>query len=99
MKSPSEALVYGLLASHLQIDAEWIVNADRFVELGLGPLDLVLVVLRIEDLCGGEGGFPLAELAHATTVGDFVALVDRWMEGDTMTQQVRAAGSRRGSAA
>jgi acyl carrier protein len=99
VKTPSQALVYSLLASHLQIDAEWILDADRFVELGLDPLDLVLVVLRIEDLCGEEGDFPLAELAHATTVGDFVALVDRWMEGDTMMQQVRAAGSRRGSAA
>jgi acyl carrier protein len=98
MKSPSQALVYGLLASHLQIDAEWIVDADRFVELGLDPLDLVLIVLRIEDLCGG-GDFPLTELAHATTVGDFVALVDRWMEGDTVAQRARVAGSGRGSAA
>jgi acyl carrier protein len=99
MKSPSQALVCNLLASHLQIDAEWILDADRFIELGLDPLDLVLIVLRIEDLCGGEGDFPLADLAHATTVGDFAALVDRWIEGDTMTQQARVAGSRRGSAA
>jgi acyl carrier protein len=99
MNSPSQALVHNLLASHLQVDAESLEDGDTLVELGLDALDMVLVVLRLEDLCGGEGGFPLGALAHARTVGDFIALADRWLQEDTMPYPAYGFGSRRGSAA
>jgi len=99
MSSPSQALVHHLLATRLRIDAESIDDADDLDELGLDALDKVFVVLRIEDLCGGESDFPIAEVAHAKTVGDFVALVDLWLQEDTTPYRVAGPGSRRGSAA
>jgi acyl carrier protein len=98
MRSCSRALVCDLLASRLEIEAESIDDADGLAELGLDPLDLVLVVLKIEDLCG-DPDFPLAELARARTVADFVALVDLWLQEDTAPYPVAVLGSRRGSAA
>jgi acyl carrier protein len=83
VSSCSRALVCDLLASHLEVEAESIDDTDGLAELGLDPLDLVLVVLRIEDLCGGDGDFPLAQLPRARTIADFVALVDFWLQEDT----------------
>jgi acyl carrier protein len=82
MSSPAQALVHYLVATQLQIDRAWIEDVQSFDELGLDQLDLVLVVIRLEDLNPGEGEFPLKELADATTVGDLVALVDVWLERD-----------------
>ncbi|WP_146647644.1 acyl carrier protein [Labilithrix luteola] len=45
-------------------------------DLGLDPLDLVLLALRLEDREGAE--FPVAELAGIRTVGDLVAVVHTW---------------------
>ena len=98
MSSPSRALVHDLLASHLQVELGSIEDTDDLVEIGLDPVDLVLVVIKVEDLCGGSDSFPLAELAEARTVGDFVALVDLWLQEDTTNLAARS-GSRRGSAA
>jgi acyl carrier protein len=99
MNSPSRMLVHTLLASHLQIATESIDDRDGLEDLGLDALDMVLVVLRLEDLCGGAGDFPLADLAHARTVGDVVALVDVWLQEDTMPSVSDGFGARRGSAA
>jgi hypothetical protein len=88
----SQALVHHLLAMHLDVDDSSITGADRFVDLGLYPLDLVLVVLRLEDLGGGERDFPLCSLDRVRTVADLVLLVDLWLEHPTM--RYRAAGAR-----
>jgi phosphopantetheine binding protein len=82
MNSASESLVHQLLASHLRIDDARIKDAHRLDEMGLEPLDLVLVVLRLEGLDSGKGDFPVAALNRATTVGDVVALVDVWLQRD-----------------
>lgn len=75
-------LVHSLVAFQLRVTAAAIKDTDSFSSLGLTPLDLVLVVLRLETFDRGAGDFPLAELDHARTVGDLVALVGRWMQGD-----------------
>jgi hypothetical protein len=67
MNYPSQALVHHLFASHLQIDDASIKNTHSFDELGLDPLDLVLVVLRLEDFDRGNG---------------VVALVDFWRQSE-----------------
>jgi acyl carrier protein len=99
VSSCSRTLVRDLLASHLEVEAESIDDSDGLTELGLDPLDLVLVVLKIEDLCGGDGDFPLAELSEARTVADFVALVDSWLQEDTAPYRIAVSSSRRVSAA
>jgi acyl carrier protein len=99
MTSPAQAIVVQLLASHLGVDEGSIGHTDAFEELGLDPLDLVLVILRLEDLGGGDGDFPLTALAHARTVADLVELVDLWLQRDTMPTGLDARASRRTSAA
>ncbi len=88
MDTSPQALVHQLLASRLQVDAASIQDTDRFDDLGLGPLDLVLVVLRLDRLDRGDGEFPLYALEHATTVGDLVDLVELWLRADTMRSPV-----------
>src|ERR1051326_5655369 len=69
------------LALHLEVVPDVIALDHRLNEdLGLDPLDLVLVVLRLEELAEAE--FPVADLEHASTVADLVALVTRWASGD-----------------
>jgi hypothetical protein len=82
MGSSSQALVHHLLASQSRIDEASLTAAHRIDQLGLGPLDLVLVGLRVEALHRGHGDFPVAALDYATTVGDLVTLVDRWLESE-----------------
>ena len=84
MDTSPQALVHQLLASRLRIDDRSISDTDRFDDLGLTPLDLVLVVLRLDRLDRGDGEFPLNALDHATTVGDLVDLVELWLQRDTM---------------
>jgi len=99
MPSPAEGIVYHLLASHLGVDETSFGDADGLEALGLDPLDLVLVVIRLEDLAGGDGDFPLAALAQARTVGDLVALADLWLQDEPMPSDVDRRRSRRTSAA
>jgi hypothetical protein len=75
---PSRTLVIALLALRLPTVDLSTDDGKRFDELGVSPLDLVLVAIRLEDLDPRRGTFPLVELAHATTVGDLVAIVDAW---------------------
>jgi acyl carrier protein len=84
MKSPTQALVHRLVADHLQTDESSIEDGDRLDERGLDPLDLVLIVLRLENLDRGSGDFPVDALDHAQTIGDLVVLVDIWLQRDTM---------------
>jgi hypothetical protein len=95
MSSPSQALVHHLLATHLDVDECSVNDADHLGELGLHPLDLVLLVLRLEDLAGGERDFPLCALDRARTVGDLVLLVDLWMQRpEARTLDAGARGGR-----
>ncbi|SRR5258708_1637048 len=90
MSSYSRALVHQLIASHLQVDSTSIHDGDAFRELELDPLDVVLIVLRLEAFDRGDGNFPLAALDQARTVGDLVALVDLWLETGRMLRRCRA---------
>ena len=82
MKLSPQALVHQLLASRLHIDEASIEDTDRLDDLGLTPLDLVLVVLRLDRFDRGDGEFPLYQLEHATTVGHLVDLVELWLRRD-----------------
>jgi len=88
MDTSPQTLVHQLLASRLHIDDAAISDKDRFDDLGLTPLDLVLVVLRLDRLDRGDSEFPLYALDHATTVGDLVDLVELWLQRDTMPSPV-----------
>jgi acyl carrier protein len=80
MNSPSQALVHALLAAHLHVDHASITDLAALDDLGMDPLDLVLVVVRLEDLDRGAGDFPVAALEHTRTVGDLVTLVEHWWQ-------------------
>ena len=80
MSTPSQVIVHTLLASHLKVEEASIEDPVRHDDLGLDPLDLVLVVVRLEDLDRGAGDFPVAALEHAETVGDLVTLVELWWQ-------------------
>jgi acyl carrier protein len=72
-------LVRYALAQHLGADVDEI-DADHLLdeELGLDPLDLVLIALRLEEL--GEVEFPVAELETITTVGELTEMVRGWWD-------------------
>jgi acyl carrier protein len=89
MEFSPEALVHQLLASRLHIDEASIRDTDRLDDLGLTPLDLVLVVLRLDRFDRGDGEFPVYELEHATTVGHLVDLVELWLRRNTVPISVR----------
>ena len=71
-------LVHHLVASRLHVADRNVDDAHTFRELGLAPLDLVLIVLRLESCDPGDGQFPVAALAEATTIGELVGIVERW---------------------
>jgi acyl carrier protein len=77
MQDDELTLVCFALALHLRIDPGAI---EPFMsledELGLDPVDLVLVVLRLEEL--GEVEFPVADLEGIRTVADLADLVRAW---------------------
>jgi acyl carrier protein len=89
MNSTSHALVHRLLATYLHSSQAAIADEDRFDELGLDGFDLVFVVLRLEDLVHRCGDFPVDTLEGAETVGDFVALVDLWLQEDKSAERDR----------
>lgn len=70
------------IALHLERDPDTISLNDRLAEdLGMDPLDLVLVALRIEEWASGE--FPVGDLESAVTVGDLVDVVACWSSPPT----------------
>jgi acyl carrier protein len=78
MSNYPQAIVHHLLAAQLQKNDETIKDSQSLDGLGLDPFDLVLFVLKLEELIGGEDAFPFRGLERAETVGDLVALVDLW---------------------
>ena len=95
MNSYVQTLVHRAIASQRRIDDASVADAHTFEELGIDPLDLVLDVLRLEDLDRGQGDFPLTALADARTVGDLVLLVDLWLQQGTMPGPVQSTDSQR----
>ena len=94
MRSIAEATVYEALAMHLDIEEDEIDDAKRLDEdLGLDPLDLVMIALRLEDLEPGFGEFQLAELGGAKTVGDLVFVVRSWGVRDTYEEEAAPCSS------
>ncbi|MBL8608165.1 MAG: hypothetical protein JNL38_12645 [Myxococcales bacterium] len=74
----SEDFVAVALAMHLDRDAADIrphLELER--DLGLDPLDLVLVVLRLEEIAGAD--LPLVELDGLRTVADLERVVRSWL--------------------
>jgi acyl carrier protein len=80
MNTHSQKFVRHLIASHLGNRQAPIEDATTFDQLGLDTLDRALVALRIEDVTGADGDLFLHALDHSTTVGELVALVDRWWQ-------------------
>lgn len=78
-KSRSQDLVYSCIAAQLRIEPAAFDDTYTFEELEMDALDILLVVLRLEQFECGSGDFPLAALNSAETIGDLVALVDRWL--------------------
>jgi hypothetical protein len=91
MNSASHVLVYALLAPLLPTDKAQIEDADLIEELGLDPLDLALVAIKLEELEPENGNFPLAALEYAKSIGDLVELVDRWTRTDSCPGTERSA--------
>ena len=80
MRTDEMEIVCFALALHLEVDPADIREEQRLEEdLGLDPLDLVLVVLRLEEI--GEGEFPVGDLEGITTVNDLASVVRMWNEG------------------
>ena len=81
MASSTQSLIHHLLASRLQLDEASIKDTDQIDELGLTPLDVVLIVIRLDRLRPGDGDFPVHAPDSATTVGDLVVVVELWLQG------------------
>ena len=90
MQDHSFEIVRFALALHLDVVPDAIVEGDSLSEdLGLDPLDLVLVVLRLEELAEAE--FPVADLENALTVGDLVDIVRIWAGDSQRPSSARAS--------
>ena len=77
------------VAAHLDIEPSQLEPShDLRKDLGLDPLDLVLVVLRLEDDADVE--FPVAELEHVDTLDDLARLVRRWSKREASLRASRA---------
>jgi acyl carrier protein len=75
--SLGDALVRDAVALHLEIAPELVRPETRLrADLGLDPLDLVLIVLRIEDVAGTE--LPVGELEDVHTIAELQAFVRRY---------------------
>jgi acyl carrier protein len=80
MRTDEIEIVCFALALHLEVDPSEIDEAMHLErDLGLDPLDLVLVVLRLEEI--GEGEFPVGDLEDVFTVKDLADVVRTWNAG------------------
>jgi acyl carrier protein len=76
---PTLELVRFAIAQHLGATVDEVDAQHRLEdELGLDPLDLVLIALRLEEL--GKIEFPIAQLERATTVAHLAEMVRRWWD-------------------
>ena len=80
------ALVRYALATHLHVAPGAVRDSQRLAaDLELTPLDLVWIAMRVEAL-SVSGDFPVESLREIETVGDLVAVFQRWAE--TREQEV-----------
>jgi acyl carrier protein len=71
-------LVRGALGLYVGTNPSDIDAGDELSrDLGLEPLDLVLVMFRLEELADAE--FAMSDLEGVVTVGDLEALVSEWL--------------------
>jgi len=74
----NELLVRRAVASHLEVPVDELCSTQSLEDdLGLDPLDLVLIALSLEEDVGVE--FPVALLETVKTVGDLDSLVRSWL--------------------
>lgn len=74
----NELLVRRAVASHLEVPVGELYSTQSLEDdLGLDPLDLVLIALSLEEDVGVE--FPVALLETVKTVGDLDSLVRSWL--------------------
>lgn len=93
MRTDEMEVVSFALALHLEVDPDEIhEDQDLEADLGLDPLDLVLVVLRLEEI--GEGEFPVGDLEGIKTVKDLAAVVRRWNDGPPTVRVPSLSGMR-----
>ena len=79
MTSFDDSLVRLAVALHLEAPLDSVHSADHLEhDLGLDPLDLVLVVLRLDELVGAQCA--LADLQRIETVGDLEEMVRDWQD-------------------
>ncbi len=79
MNTPFEVTVRNAVARHLSLDAAQIVPALHLRnDLGLDPLDLVLIALRLEDM--EQIDFPIEQLGSVATVAELTRLFRAWIE-------------------
>ena len=77
--------VHAALAHYLRVPIEAIADDQRLhTDLGLDPLDLVTIVLRLEDLEPWHGEFPVTRLEDVVTVSDLALLHESWCDRDTI---------------
>ena len=75
-----DSLVRLAVALHLEVPLDSVRSEDHLEhDLGLDPLDLVLVVLRLDELVGAQCA--LADLQQIQTVGDLENMVRDWQDG------------------
>jgi len=79
----ARAIVHGVLALYLDVHprsiSDWHHIGD---DLGLDPLDLLLVGARLSGFGSAERVFPLRALDARATVADLVTLFEAWAEDD-----------------
>jgi acyl carrier protein len=82
MNASADALVRELLSLRLWTPPDRIQpRLDLRRDLGMDPLDLVLVALDLEEIEGDE--FPVADLESVRTVADLERLVRIWLARPT----------------
>jgi acyl carrier protein len=88
MNAAVDPIVRHLLAVRLETPLEGI-DADQELQrdLGLDPLDLVLLALDLEETYRAE--FPMAELELVRTVGDLSTLARAWREANRPERAAR----------
>jgi acyl carrier protein len=100
MAYPPVNLVRAVLGNYLDLNpAEIDANAHLERDLGLEPLDLVLVVFRLEEEFA-DAEFSISDLDGVVTVSDFEALVCEWLRDapvDDVDDDARTERARLGS--
>jgi acyl carrier protein len=71
--TPIRTIVRGLLAHRLERDASALRASQPLEELDIQPLQLVLLALDVETICGVT--LPMEDMASLTTIGELLDFV------------------------